>query len=452
MALAPLDRERRTRTSVPTLEARGAPKRSEPTPRKPADGVAARSAASPAPTADADSARSARVRMAHDPVAAQLRARAARDVDAPVVTRSLDPGAPGGPTGPAGTARIEHVDPVQQARQEAVALERELSEARQALGQAQQRLEQRNLLQKGWDWLSNGDEAQEEEIEQLQGRVDALEAKEARLPQDAVERARFTVFNERLAELEATQGKGAAAQLARQTYYNSGVWNGAAGTPPATPGQINAAGFPRGEYNGSEAVGGFGGEMRDPDGNPVDMGHVACALDWQVNAHRLSGVYGNPFDANAVTISGDVASAMVNTPIGPDAAKRAREAIAAEGDADWNGDIDGQNLAHRLASDPGASLTDTVRGYYGGDQQRRIDEWATHSKYVRRDEAGVPLRDPHGNYQLDRDRLQGDAHNFANLLSKGAALIPGNDYAEREVVDAFGAWLRQAQAAQPASN
>ncbi len=452
MVLAPAERSRpRARLEAVEVRRSEAKPAAKPKPDAPADGVAERSAAAaPGRTASDTSAREARARVAADPLAAQLRARADRGLertaDRAVVDRlpaGQDPGAPGGAGPTEGVGRIEAVD---DARQKALDVERQLSEARQALGREQLAHEDRNVLRKGWDWLTDGDKEQREKIERLEQRVKDLEAVSAQLPREHVEAARFVVFNERLAAVEKEHGKGAAATLARQTYYNSAAWNGGAGTEPASPGAINAAGFPRGDYHSGIAAEGYDGEMRDPSGKKVDMGHVAAALDWEVNKGRLANQYGNPLDANSVTISGDVASAMANTPVGPDAAARARQAIADEGDGDWHGDIDGQNIAHRLASDPDASLADTVRGYYDGPHERRIDEWATHSKYIQRDGAGVPKRDAGGNYVLDRAQLQKDAHHFADLIGKG--ILPGRDFAEAEVMDAFEAWLRSAQSSQ----
>lgn len=347
--------------------------------------------------------------------------------------------------GPRGVEAVEPAgDDVDAA---ALANQRELSDARQALGDAQLELEGRNPLRRGWDALVPGKTDGEERVEELEARVRELEEAEDALPREAVERARFTVFNERLAELEAEHGTETAARLARQTYYNSDVWNGAALTGKASEGEINAAGLPHGDYSGGIAVGGYGGAMRTPDGRPVDMGHVAAALDWQVNDH---GGHGNPFDENAITLSGDIASAIKRTEGADDAEAAAEAAIGAEGDADWNGDIDGNNLAHRLEQNEGQTLAETLSGYYdSGDYEQRVDEWATHSKYIERDEQGVPLREADGSYVVDEDELRGNANGFLKLLTKGKSLLPTTDYADREVVDAWVEWL-DAQPRAPA--
>ncbi|MCK6546455.1 hypothetical protein L6R52_11445, partial [Myxococcota bacterium] len=345
-----------------------------------------------------------------------------------------------GATAPRAADAVAPAAPVAQVSdadyQEALDNQRALSEARQELGNAQLELENRNIFQRGWDFVTGGDDAKEQRIGELEQAVADLEAEEAKLPPDAVAQARLTVFEERLAAIEATQGKGEAARLARQTYYNSDVWNGAAGTGKASEAEIDAAGFPRGAWHSGAATDGYDGEMQTRDGNVVDMGHVACALDWQVNGR---GGFPNPFDANAVTLTGDLASAILRTPAGGDPAA----AIDAEGDADWNGDLDGNNLAKRLADDPDASLADTVRGYYSGDYRDRIDEWATHSKYVERSDDGVPLRDADGHYVLDRDQLQRDANGFAVLLSQGGTLNPLNRFEDRAVIDAWADWFAE---------
>lgn len=153
--------------------------------------------------------------------------------------------------------------------QEALENQRALSEARQELGNAQLELENRSFLQRGWDFVTGGDDEKEQRVEELMQGVADLEAEEAKLPPDAVAQARLTVFGERLAAVEQAEGKGEAARLARQTYYNSDVWNGAAGTDKASEGEINAAGFPRGAWHSGAATDGFDGEMQTRDGTVV---------------------------------------------------------------------------------------------------------------------------------------------------------------------------------------
>jgi hypothetical protein len=359
---------------------------------------------------------------------------------------------------PAETAAVTRVNGTT-VDEQALQTQRDLSNLRQQMGTLQQQLEDRHIGTRFLDMFRGGDDQTRERIGQLQGQITSLEQVERSQPQEAVERARFTVFNERMAQLESQMGRQAAATIARQTYYNSDTWNNAAGSERASAGDINAAGLPRApDYNASEAVGGYSGEMRTPDGRPVDMGHVASALDWQVNADRLPRHFmipqaynqvgiTNPFNLGTVTLTGDVASAMTRTSRTGDIAASADAAIARENDFDWNGDIDGLNLANRLSQNPNLSLTDALNGYYGsGQYQNRIDEFATHSPYVQRDENGVPRRDAQGNYQLETGRLGTDARNFAEMLDKDVLSTLGfteGDYSTTEVVDAFGRWLNE---------
>lgn len=356
----------------------------------------------------------------------------------------------------ANTAAVQQVngDP---AYQQALQTQRELSTLRQQMGTLQLELDNRGVGQKIGDLFSDADERKQEQINQLQQQITALEQTEATQPQDAVERARFTVFNERMAQLEAQLGKEGAATIARQTYYNSDVWNNAAGTEPASAAAINAAGLPHEPGNNADAaVGGFSGHMRTPDGREVDMGHVAAALDWQVNASRIPDNFAipqawnlvsidNPFNLNAVTVMGDVASAMTQTDRNGNLAANADTAIAGQQDYDWNGDIDGLNLANRLRQDPNLSITDALNGYYGtGQYQNRINEYATHGDYIRRDSSGAPLRDAQGNYQVDTQRLANEGREFAEILDRDVGGILGvsqGDYPATEVSEAWARWL-----------
>ncbi|QRO00360.1 hypothetical protein JRI60_15670 [Archangium violaceum] len=339
------------------------------------------------------------------------------------------------------------------AYQEALKTQRELSGLRQQLGRVQLELENRNPFEKARDAITGGDNGKEKQIQDLKAKISALENVERAQPAEAVERARFTVFMDRMGELEKTMGKGEAATIARQTYYNSTVWNVGGGTPfGASEGAINAAGLPHDpNYSGGMAVGGYSGRMRTPDGQEVDMGHVACALDWQVNEKRVPDNYllptlpptriPNPFNLQTVTLTGDVASAIKNTARGDNAGARADTAIGNEGKEDWYGDIDGLNLANRLAQNPNQSLTQVLGDYYGkGQYQNRIDEFATHSRYIQRDGQGQPLRDAQGHYVVDKQKLESEAYAFANILSPKSINNPSG-----EVVNAWSRWFNQEQ-------
>ncbi len=306
----------------------------------------------------------------------------------------------------------------------ALQTQRELSAARQELGRLELRVEAQPVLNLSPDIR--------EQLANLKARVASLEKVEASQPEASVLKGRFVVFNERMGELEKTMGKGAAATIARQTYYNGPTWNAPSLTLPATAGAIDAAGLPHGQFNPGVAAGGFDGEMMTADGHQVDMGHVAAALDWQVNNH----VGLTPGD---VTVVGDLASAMRETSSGSPSAVAAQKAVAREGNGDWNGDLDGQNLAHRMAQNPNLSITDALKGYYGtGEDKNRVNEWASHSPYVVRDASNKPVLDKDGNFTFT-PQLKAEAESFLYKLSLGQK--SGSDVDGQGVVDAFGRYL-----------
>lgn len=365
------------------------------------------------------------------------------------VRDGFEPAPPRGPNATTGVNQVNN-DPAYRA---ALDTQRQLSTLRQQAGRLQQELDNRNIFSKGWDAISGGDDAREAQVAQLKQQISALEQTERSQPAEAVERARFTVFNERMATLEQEVGKSDAARLARQTYYNSAVWNAGGGTSAASEADILAAGLPHApDYQGGMAVGGYSGRMRTPDGTEVDMGHVAAALDWQVNADRVPDSFRlsyvppvsipNPFTLDTVTLTGDVGSAVKNTAAGDNAAARADTAISREGNEDWNGDIDGLNLANRLRQNPNLSITDALNGYYGtGEDRNRIHEFATHSRYIQRDANGVPQRDANGHYVVDRDKLASEAKAFAIVLDVPIPRSINNP--SGEVADAWTRWFNQ---------
>lgn len=329
---------------------------------------------------------------------------------------------------------------------EATKTQQDLSRARQELGAEQQRQQPpldpaRRWAKKLVDRFTGRDKENEKRLKQLEKKVKDLERVEASQPVEAVERARFTVFQQRFAELEKEMGTKGAITIARQTYYDSGVWNGARGSIPASEAAINRAGLPHHPtYVKGIANEGYGGEMRTPDGRQVDMGHVVAGLDFKINGN----VPGSPLDINSATLSGDVASAINNGAVrGPDARSRAWDAIKAEGDADWRGDIDATNLAHRYENDPKQRVSDLFATYYGnGAYQHRVTELAGHSKYIKR-ENGQPVRDASGGFVVDREALQRDASRFATLLRHDGS---GEVNPSREVVNAWQQWLQREQA------
>ncbi len=284
-----------------------------------------------------------------------------------------------------------------------------------------------------------------------------------------------------MGELEQQYGKEKAITLARQTYYNSDVWNLAAGSEKASDDQVLALGLPHkpGEKDNGPFSGGYMGPMRTLDGQPVDMGHVLCGMDWQINKDRapdslkvddLTRAVGhgevgkvlkeyigdkasipNPFDLGFVTLEGDLGSAVKESLGGtsPD------DAVAEEGDYDWNSDLDGLNLAKRLETHPNQSLADALGGYYdSGEYKNRADEFATHSEYVKRDGNGQPVKDKNGHYEMDTEKMAEDSFLAGLLLSKGDPKVlaggvldklnPFSDKAE-DVAESFEKWLHRSQ-------
>ncbi|WNG50858.1 hypothetical protein F0U60_47095 [Archangium minus] len=296
--------------------------------------------------------------------------------------------------------------------------QRDLSLARQKLG-AEQLAQKPPLLQPPPNPLPPQFIEQQKRIDAAEKEVkklEALEAKQyARNPSE-VERARFQVFMERLPALEQQYGKQRAAEIARQTYYNSAVWNGVGGAASAQKGQINAAGLPHDpKFLGRQTRGGYEGNFRTPDGQPLEMGHVLAGVDWELNGRGKK--FNNPFDRNAVTVVGDLAWLIGDGLKKPTETKKRFDA---EGDNNWNGDIDGLNIAERLKRNPNLGLAQAFKDYYGGNAyQRRVDEWAQHSKYFLRQANGEPARDKNGNYQLNQRLLQKDAENFFRVLNLG---------------------------------
>ena len=383
---------------------------------------------------------------------------------------SLDGGAPpGGTQGLAAAPPAAPVTPIDGVDPKVLETQEKLSKARQALG----------------EWELNGSQDESTQVH-LENEVAALEAEEKAQFEDPnlkddVEKAQFVVLEKRMGELEQKHGKNQAITLARQTYYNSDLWNQAAGSTKASDAQVKALGLPRtpGEKNNGVAVGGFEGQFRAPDGQPVDMGHVLCGMDWQANKDRvpkelkikdlakavgqesaadvlkhLPGSNGvtvpNPFDKDFVTLTGDLGSAVQSRYGG----KSASEAVAGQSDYDWNGDLDGLNVARRMETNPNLSAADALKGYYdSGESKNRVDEVATHSKYFQRDGSGVPRRDDKGHYKMDIDKMASDGFVAALLLGHdkdtlgGGALDKVNPFQDKakEVAKAYEKWVHNAQ-------
>jgi hypothetical protein len=381
---------------------------------------------------------------------------------------ALDGGAPPpGTTGTAGVQQATPVAPIDGVDPQVLQTQEKLSQARQKLG----------------DWHLRGS-PDESTLVQLENEVAELEAQEKAQFEnpdlkDDVEKAQFAVLQKRMGELEQEHGKEQAVTLARQTYYNSDLWNLAGGSEKASDAQVLALGLPHtpGDKDTGVAAGGFRGQMRTPDGQPVDMGHVLCGMDWQLNKDRIPKKLSvddlakaaekegladileklpgggpdidNPFTLDFVTLEGDLGSAVASRYGGESADK----AVAEESDYDWNSDLDGLNLAKRLETNPNQSLSDTLNAYYGnGEYKNRVDEYATHGKYVKRDGNGQPVRDEAGHYKMDIEAMAEDGIYGGIILSRGDiagavakdTLDPRSNKAE-ETARAFEQWLHRAQ-------
>lgn len=319
----------------------------------------------------------------------------------------------------------------------ALRLQRELSAKRVAAGQADAAMRATAIWSPRRRVLAAERDALQAQVETLMRR----EAEQARIMLPDVQKARFAVTLERLRALEGELGAEAAVRLARQTYYAGFAWDGVAAagqSKPATRWELSAAGFPHGVTNHWNAAGGFDGDMRTPDGTPVDMGHMFCGVDWQVNDRHAHGAW----SIESVTLGGDLGSAMANTlGASPD---EARAAIAGEGDFDLNGDLDGLNLAKRLETHHGARVSDVLAAYYAENPTRtRVSEYASHGRWVARNSDGTPKRTRYGGYVLNDELLRHETRAMTRLIRVWAKDFSRVERAQQDaIIGAFGEWMR----------
>lgn len=314
---------------------------------------------------------------------------------------------------------------------EAVRLQRELSAARVAAGEADAAMRQVPI----WSPTRRGElKAARDALQRTVVTLEAREAQQARVSLRDVQRARFRVLLERYATLERQIGPQETARLARQTYYGGVAWDGVAASAtsrPASRWEIAAAGFPHGAANTWNAAGGFDGDMQTPDGTPVDVGHMLCGVDWQVNQREREGAW----SLETVTLGGDLGTAMARAHSVP-----ADEALASEGEADLNGDLDALNVAERIRRNPRASVTSILSAYYA--QPDRVAEYASHGVWFVRNADGTPKRTPYGRYELDRNVIERSTSWMARLIRVWNG---DTDRVTRErrdaVVTAFETWL-----------
>lgn len=318
----------------------------------------------------------------------------------------------------------------------ALRLQRELSVARVAAGEAERAYRAAPFWSASRKELRATRDARQADVRSLETR----EAEQAAVMLPDVQKARFQVLLERLPVLEAKVGTNEAARLARQTYYAGPAWDGVAAAGRvrmATRWEIQEAGLPHGIFNEWNAAGGFDGDMRMPDGTPVDVGHMFCGVDWQVNGRVAKGAW----SIEAVTIGGDLSTAMAS--ITSATAEAGRAALSGELGFDMNGDLDGLNIAQRLAKSPGTSMSSAVAAYYGRGL-RRVNEYVTHAKWIVRNADGTPKRTRYGGYELDHATFRRNTGWMANLIRVWNGRMSTVSRAEQDaVIDAFAEWLRE---------
>ncbi|HLT31007.1 MAG TPA: hypothetical protein VK013_13280 [Myxococcaceae bacterium] len=306
---------------------------------------------------------------------------------------------PGVPGPRVGSIETQHDVPA-----EALRVQQELADTRRALGAA---LEQEGELARraegdGVLADANGQRltALATEINALRAQLSALEASEASQPREDVERARFEVFLDSFDALERSRGPEVASRLSRQAWYNDRKFNVAAGTSAASESDLLKTGFPRSPL------------MRSPSGDQIDMGHLTCALDWQLNPSPTHGLL---VDLEEVTLTGDLAAAAQH--LAATGGDPLASLDAQAGRADLLGDVDGLNLAARLRSNPGSDVGGLLRDYYAtGSDADRLDELASHSRLFKRDASGAALQDEAGRWILDREVISEKVRTFTTTL------------------------------------
>lgn len=143
------------------------------------------------------------------------------------------------------------------------------------------------------------------------------------------------------------------------------------------------------------------------------MGHVSCALDWQLNPSPTHNLL---VDLEQVTLTGDLAAAAQHHAANDGSAEASLEAQA--GRADLLGDLDGLNLAARIRANRGTDVGTLLRDYYAtGSDADRMDEFASHSSLFKREADGTPIQDPEGRWVLDGSQLAGKVRTFATRLA-----------------------------------
>jgi hypothetical protein len=297
--------------------------------------------------------------------------------------------------------------------------QQDLVETREQLGNAMETLARDQALARNplwWLFHQGAVNQDQQRIDHLNGQLNGLlsdqTAETAKFGAAQVETARFQAFSQQLGVLEKKYGKKEAARLARQVYYDSGVWDLNTNSLPASSAARLATGLP--PKNEAQS-------MMTPNGQVIDMTHVAVAMDWALNPPRLSGM--NPADA---TLVGDLAQTSLNTAVSAKNFHNIQDAAASNfgtyaSTNQLRGDIDGLNLAARLSQDPKASLSDTFNAYFQAGPSDPIGEFAASSPFVERDQNG-PVVNSSGNYVTDLPVLANATIQFARYIRDGERL------------------------------
>lgn len=218
------------------------------------------------------------------------------------------------------------------------------------------------------------------------------------------ERARLPVLITRISQLEQQYAShpGYAVQLARQAYYNGGMYWAASGAEQISLAMIDLIGVPHGPIH-PDGNGGYIAETRAPNGQRVDFGHLLCAVDFNAPWPRVGSgepIFRNPLfygdsglpipnianHGGMVSLAGDLGTAS-NFMV--DNETDGWTALMNEGHEDMRGDVDGLNVSFLLGYHwwPGMTpVASTLSSYYFGwtddTYTNRADIFIRTSPYV----------------------------------------------------------------------
>jgi hypothetical protein len=190
------------------------------------------------------------------------------------------------------------------------------------------------------------------------GEMQSVLQGQAALSVDEVERARLPVLITRISQLEKQYAHlpGYAVQLARQAYYNGGMYWAGSGAAVIPTGLIALTGVPHGPIH-PDNNGGYIADIRAPNGERVDFGHLLCAVDFNAPYPRVGSpetYWRNPVTygftelpnlanhGGMVTLAGDLGTAANYL---RDEGVDGWTALMNEGHEDMRGDVDGLNVS-----------------------------------------------------------------------------------------------------------